>query len=262
MSGPDYSVGIIRPRLKPGVVEPYLGKFQAYMEAQRYRPRSIRKYLGIAHHFGQWLTFQNILANQINDELLSRFIAHRCRCSGLGRKGRSLSVHVVAGARLFVKFLRFYGHIPERPSPAVTARVAAFCDHLQRQVGVTRVTLDCYKRNLLAGLSLLGDEPASYNAAKIRQAALDLARGRAPKSTQTLFTPLRAYLRFLAARGECGPGLDRAVPTIANWKLAALPRYLMPGEVERVIGSCNIETRQGLRDRAILLLLARLVDQF
>jgi integrase/recombinase XerD len=37
-----------------------------------------------------------------------------------------------------------------------------------------------------------------------------------------------------------------------------LPRYLQPEEVERVISSCDPATPAGARDRAILLLLARL----
>jgi len=36
-----------------------------------------------------------------------------------------------------------------------------------------------------------------------------------------------------------------------------LPRYLQPGEVERVIASCSATSSSGIRDRAILLLLAR-----
>lgn len=69
---------------------------------------------------------------------------------------------------------------------------------------------------------------------------------------------LRAYLRFLASRGHCTPGLDHAVPTVPQWRLSALPRYLAPKEVERVIEACDLSTPVGLRDRAVLLLLSRL----
>jgi integrase len=52
--------------------------------------------------------------------------------------------------------------------------------------------------------------------------------------------------------------MDRAVPTIPQWRLSALPRYIQPSEVERVIASCDLVTPHGIRDRAVLLLLARL----
>jgi site-specific recombinase XerD len=66
------------------------------------------------------------------------------------------------------------------------------------------------------------------------------------------------FLRFLIAEGRCAPGLDAAIPVLAHWRLAALPRYLPPEEVERLIASCDPASPVGRRDRAILLLLARL----
>jgi site-specific recombinase XerD len=65
-------------------------------------------------------------------------------------------------------------------------------------------------------------------------------------------------LRFLIAEGQCAVGLDAAIPTLAHWRLASLPRYLQPAEVERLIAACDRASAVGRRDRAILLLLARL----
>jgi site-specific recombinase XerD len=42
------------------------------------------------------------------------------------------------------------------------------------------------------------------------------------------------------------------------WRLSALPRYLPAADIERVIAACERETAVGLRDRAAVLLLARL----
>jgi site-specific recombinase XerD len=66
------------------------------------------------------------------------------------------------------------------------------------------------------------------------------------------------FLRFLIAEGQCAVGLDAAIPTAAHWRLASLPRYLPPKDVERLIASCDRGSAVGRRDRAILLLLARL----
>jgi site-specific recombinase XerD len=66
------------------------------------------------------------------------------------------------------------------------------------------------------------------------------------------------FLRFLIAEGQCAVGLDAAIPTVAHWRLASLPRYLPPKDVERLIASCDRASAGGRRDRAILLLLARL----
>jgi integrase/recombinase XerD len=66
------------------------------------------------------------------------------------------------------------------------------------------------------------------------------------------------FVRFLIADGHCAVGLDAAIPPVAHWRLAALPRFLQPDDVERVIASCDPASPVGRRDRAILLLLARL----
>jgi integrase len=48
------------------------------------------------------------------------------------------------------------------------------------------------------------------------------------------------------------------MPSVTDWRLATIPKYLTPDEVERVLQTCNRQTRGGRRDYAILLLLARL----
>ena len=68
---------------------------------------------------------------------------------------------------------------------------------------------------------------------------------------------MRAFLRFLGAPGHCAPGLEHALPGFAGWRLASTPRVLAPAEVDRVFASCP-RGATGLRDQAVLLLLARL----
>jgi integrase/recombinase XerD len=66
------------------------------------------------------------------------------------------------------------------------------------------------------------------------------------------------FLRYPIATERCQPGLEAAIPTIAQWRLSTLPRYLPPEDVERVILSCDTSRAIAIRDKAILLLLARL----
>jgi hypothetical protein len=34
------------------------------------------------------------------------------------------------------------------------------------------------------------------------------------------------FIRFLIADGHCAIGFEAAIPTVAHWRLAALPRYI------------------------------------
>lgn len=48
------------------------------------------------------------------------------------------------------------------------------------------------------------------------------------------------------------------VPTVSNWRLTGLPKSLEPQQIERLLKSCDQNTKVGQRDYTILLLLARL----
>ena len=71
-------------------------------------------------------------------------------------------------------------------------------------------------------------------------------------------TALRGFFRFLRFRGEINSDLAAAVPTVADWRLSGLPKYLEPEKVERLLQNCDQSTAIGQRDYAILLILARL----
>jgi integrase len=73
-----------------------------------------------------------------------------------------------------------------------------------------------------------------------------------------LITSLRAFLRYLAVQGLCRADLDKTVPAYASWRLAELPRYLTAAQVNDLIAACDGDVPGRRRDRAILLLLARL----
>jgi len=69
---------------------------------------------------------------------------------------------------------------------------------------------------------------------------------------------VRAFMRYLIAQDHYRADLDQAVPTLAHWRLAALPRCLSSEQVERLIAACEGDSPRRVRDRAIILLLLRL----
>jgi len=71
-------------------------------------------------------------------------------------------------------------------------------------------------------------------------------------------TVLRSFLRFTASTGACPLTLAEAIPPGRRRRLATLPRYAAPATIEAIVASCDTATLVGVRDRAIVLLLARL----
>jgi site-specific recombinase XerD len=135
--------------------------------------------------------------------------------------------------------------------------LAEFHDWMRAHRGARDITLANYRMPVTTLLRTLGC-PSSYSAPALRAYFLQQVNPLHPEKSKNLATALRMFLRFLVARGECAPGLEFAIPAVARWRLSTLPKYIQPEEVETLIASCDSSTSLGARDRAILLLLARL----
>jgi integrase/recombinase XerD len=161
----------------------------------------------------------------------------------------------------FVAFLAREGIItslPPVPMPPVNDRVVAFQKWLREHQGLSERTIDRNGRMIMRLLPAPGDDRACYDAGLVRRVILEEVRRSSVPYVKTMTTALRGYLNFLAAHGECRPWLGRAIPTVPQWRLSAMPRYLPAEKVERLIASCDLDKPHGVRDRAILPLLARL----
>ncbi len=52
--------------------------------------------------------------------------------------------------------------------------------------------------------------------------------------------------------------LSTSVPSIRTWKFSLLPEFLQPKQIQQVLDSCDRSSSIGMRDYAVLMLLARL----
>jgi len=245
--------------MDPGVLGTFVGQFTNQLTSLGHTGLTVAGYGDAARHFAEWLLNSDIAVVAIDDGVISRFARHRCKCSG-NRQQRRLSAKYVRRVRRFVCFLIERG-VVKAAAPKVAVvnqRVAEFQDWLRHHRGISECTVDRHGRMVMRLLPGLGDDPGTYDAELIRRVILAETQKSSRPNVKTMTTALRGYLRFLAAHGACRPWLDRAVPTIPQWRLSALPRYLPLTDVERLIASCDLTKTHGVRDKAILLLLARL----
>lgn len=244
--------------LDPGPLSSWIDHFAADLAAQRYASLTIEGYTASARHFATWLCRAGISVDAIDDEVVRRFSEHRCLCPG-GRRWRSVSGDYWRRARRFVGFLRQVGVV--RP-PLEKASPFPLLDDYRSWLGVHRGlserTIARHLYHLHRLLPELGTVTRDYDAARIRNVVREWRARTGPADLRTITSALRSYLRFLAGVGLCRPNLDQAIPPVLQWRLSSLPRYLATADVERAIASCDQLTRGRLRDRAILLLLARL----
>jgi integrase len=229
--------------------------------AAGYSLLSARDVIRVAAHLGRWLDSHGLSIDDLSEQRVVEFRRHRCKCRQPSRRGRVPSRRYTARVFHFVDYLRRIGRLPPQPAPqaqVLPAPLVGFREWMIRHRGLTEPTISRSEALIMRMLSALGDDTAAYDAALVRRVLLDTVRSLSRAYAKTFTVALRGWLRFLASNGRCRPHLHRAVPTIPEWKLSALPRYLEADDVERVIASCNAQTPQGVRDQAVLLLLARL----
>jgi integrase/recombinase XerD len=147
------------------------------------------------------------------------------------------------------------------PEP-VDALVEEFRGFLGGERGLASETVRCYGTHARAFLAWLPQPVdvalAELSAGLVTGYVVEYCRGRNVESAKAMVTALRSLLRFLHVTGRAPGPLTGAVPAVASWRLAGLPRRLSSGQVEALIEGCNTGSVVGVRDRALLVLLARL----
>ncbi len=148
---------------------------------------------------------------------------------------------------------------PAGPTPELLASCAsidAFCDGLWLEHGLSRNTLDAYRRDLSLFAQWLADtRGASLDSAAEAMVASYIAvrsSGKASSSNRRL-SVFRRYYGWAIREHRC-----QADPTlkIASAKQPArLPGTLSEAQVEALLGAPDLATPLGLRDRAMLELM-------
>jgi site-specific recombinase XerD len=101
-------------------------------------------------------------------------------------------------------------------------------------------------------------DPSGLSGADINAFLLRECARVSSGSAKGRVAELRALLRYLHVGGLIGSDLSAAVPPVGGWRLASIPRLVSRQDVERVVAAPDPATANGARDRAILLLVARL----
>ena len=253
-----FSASKMLGHLRSGPSGPYLDEFAAALERQGYSPATAVRYLRAAAHLGHVMAERDAGSDDID---LAAFSEHLCTCRCPRASGGRRNHHTVFGARLFRQHLVEIGVC--RTAAVATQQhepqlVASFKVWLRKHRGASDPTIELYARDADRLMRALGADPTGWGPAGVRNYFMDRASKCRSGTVEKLTTSRRAFLRYLAVEGRCRAGLADVVPGYAHWRLADLPRYLAAEQVNRLIAACDGEVVERRRDRAILLLLARL----
>jgi site-specific recombinase XerD len=144
---------------------------------------------------------------------------------------------------------------------SVEGMLAAFDVHLYRARGVCPGTRRNYARYARAFLeTVFADgavDPGRIGVGVVVDFVGALTRRFRPGTVELAATALRSFFRFLRAAGLRADRLEEAVPAVPH-RRNCLPRHLEPAQFARLIASLEVSSPRGLRDRAIILCVARL----
>jgi site-specific recombinase XerD len=238
---------------------PYMDGFAAWLERGKYESSVAVRYLRAAAHIGHFTLEQGETLSNMDLLAFSRHL-RSCRCPR--QKGGRRNHHTVYGARRYREYLAAIGVCQSGNAPELQntdpAMIIEYRRWLRKHRGAAEATVRLYSRDAAGLLITLGDDPGRWNAKGVRDYFMDRAGKCGAGTAEKLTTGLRAFLRYLSAHGRCQADLDQALPTFASRRLARLPRYLTAEQVDGLIAACDGSSPARRRDRAIILLLARL----
>jgi site-specific recombinase XerD len=239
----------------------HLDSFIATATELGYARFTVRDRLRLLRDLERWLERRSLKLVDLDEQVVGRFLERRRRQDNL-RRGHARAISD------FLEHLRQRRAVPlPEPllddSPLATLR-KRYQNYLQKERSLSPQTIArywCLLRLFL--VERFGDTPdAPIDVRKLVPSDVSdflLRHARSAPGVAKLMVPaLRSFFRFLFQHGETKTDLAGAVPRVPTWRLAEVPKYLTPAEVEQVIHACERNTAVARRDRAIILLLARL----
>jgi len=232
--------------------------FRTELAELGYSTSAAKKQVQMLAHLSHWLEATGRPLAELNEANAGPFFEQRRQ----DRRGNLLTTRSLAP---LLGYLRRSGAVP-RPQPPAP-------------IGPTEVLLARYRTYLLSERGLAQGTARSYlhvarmfvtarperhelglegsRAAEVMGFVSSACSGRSTSSTRQVVSALRCFLRFLQFEGVVPPTLDNAVLSVAGWAPPP-PRAASPAQVEAIMASCDRSSALGLRDYAILALLARL----
>ena len=253
----------------PTVPEPCSGPagtiaagFLTELARKGYARWSARSYLAVMRHLSRWLSEHEWSVAELTPQRLACYVEDR-RVRGYA-KGRS--IHGMVG--VVVGYLREIGAAPEArtaPETSLERLVEEFLRYLIEERGLAPRTIPWYRfvaQSFLATCSV-GEDPIpksllGVNAQSLNAFMLAESKHRGRGSMKNLAVALRALMRFLYLHGHTRASLGGAVLSGPGWRDPGISRALQEGQVAQLLASCDRRTVSGVRDFAVLTVLARL----
>jgi integrase/recombinase XerD len=240
-------------RLRSGALSAEMDRIAAHLFELGYKRGSAKLYISRLARFSEYLAHD--AGASIDRGMIDHFL-----CS-LPTTTSRIAAQVAIGHARRIAPHRFSTQRQATPDPDGPL-LASYLDHLRQVRGLEPRT--CEGLLVIARRTLAwyhGHAPSQPLAAMTGKDVLALVQRllslSANQYTRTSTTSgVRTFLRFLQWSDLNNQDLARFVPRTPCWRLTHLPSRLAWEDVRRVIETIDVTTPSGVRDRALLLLLA------
>ncbi len=227
---------------------------------QGYKTNPAGLQMNLMAHLSRWLADEGLDVHRLSDSEVERYLRARRAAGWMNHCGsRAL--------RPMLDYLRGLGVAPTSPIPLPEGPVEVVLERYRHYLTVDRGLAPATARGYLyavrpfLGGRILPDGHAlnldHLHTADITAFVVACCAHGSRGTAKRTVTALRSLLQFLHVKGMVKRSLVAAVPSIARWHLAGLPKSLEPAQVRNLLASCDRRTRSGRRDFAILTLLVR-----
>jgi integrase/recombinase XerD len=245
-----------------GATGEHLVAFVGSLIGQQYSVSYVCQLAQHALAFGHWCEDGGISFHDLKDDVVVRYQRLRSRRRSRCFETRRRELHAL---ELLMRFLRDRGacHVAQTHAIAADEVTEGFAQSLKRDQGLAVVTVESYARWTRKFLVWrFGQGEVCLRDVRVTDASAFVkseAKRMAPAALKNVVTALRSFLRYAQFRGEVTAGLAASVPAVASWaSTPPIPRAIAAEHAQRAIDSCDRRSAVGRRDRAVLLLLARL----
>lgn len=243
-------------RRRPGVLGPHYEGYRSWLEVRGYTPLTVQSLLKELGQVGRWLPVAGLDIAELSPASLEVFRTYR-RQAGYRRVPGS------RGLRLMLTFLQESNVVPPTRPPVgpLTLLLTQYRDWLIGDRGLAPATVLRYETTasrFLQQCRAAGIEPAGLTSGQVNEFLLTECRRLSAGSAKGRVDELRSLLRYLFIRQITPLRLGTAVPPVGGWRLATVPPMMSSEHVQALIDHCDRRRLIGVRDRAVLTLIARL----
>lgn len=251
-----FSSEAVQNRLRDGPLGMIVDDFAALLEEQGYCVPETRAKLRTIDQLNGWLRDRAFGLQDLDEDRYRQFL----REAATGLKSPAATGH-----QLF-DWLRDKGLAAPVAAPEIEdaralieQRYAGFLiDHCGLSANSLKAYVPVVRKFLEATFPTGAVDLGSLSLADVWKYIDRSCRRLSPATTRVHVAALRSFLRYLHQCGDIAGDIADGLVSGPRWRLATIPQAFTPDQVETLLASCDRSAEAGLRDHAILLLLARL----